>query len=265
MSSSNENDRAKWGTIFMGPNPLHETTLAKVENNCGGTAWNPETEAEYMERVREKAKEKAREILEKARSDALELREKARQEGYDEGMRQASDELEEFRSGMGQAVGAVLSAIEGQRGELAAAWRGELVTLMRLAVEKIVDHELSENRAELMAALFDGAVERLGQSARNVVRVSPEDEPVVADIIASAASAVPANAFTVRADQGLEPGSLIVENDESMADNSLKGRRALVEEALAALVLPATKENAPQDNASLARPDGASSSATPPL
>lgn len=239
MSLSSENGRPKWGTIFMGPNPLHETTLAKVENSGGAVAWNPATEIEYMERVREKAKEKAREILEKAQSDAQELREKARQEGYDEGMRQASGELEEFRSGMSEAVSAVLSAIEGQRETLAAAWRNELVTLMRLSVEKIVNHELSENRVELMAALFDNAAARLGQSARNVVRVSPEDEPVVADIIASASSKIPAGAFTVRADHTLAPGSLIVENDESMADNSLQGRRALIEEALAALVLPA--------------------------
>lgn len=249
MSSSSETGRPKWGTIFMGPNPLHEASLEKVENSFGATAWTPATEAEYMERVREKAKEKARHILEKAQLEAQKIKAAARQEGYDEGMRQASDELEEFRSGMGEAVNAVLSAITEQRENLAAAWREELVTLMRLAVEKIVDHELSENRTELMAALFTGAVTRLDENTHGVVRVSPEDEPVVADIIA-AANTVPAGSFTVRADHTLAPGSLILENDVSMADNSLQGRRAIIEEALAALVLPGTTTDGPQNDTS---------------
>ena len=254
MSSSSEQGRSKWGTIFMGPNPLHETRLDKMENSADARAWSAATEAEYMERVRVRAKEKAREILEKAQADAQKLKEKALRDGYDEGMREASNELEEFRSGMSQAVSAVLSAIREQREDLARAWRGELVTLMRLAVEKIIDHELSENRLELMTALFDGAVARLNENARGVVRVSPEDEPVVADIIAQAAPHFPDSSFVVRADPKLEPGSLIIENDESMADNSLKSRRALIEEALAALVLPAAENPVSGSEASSAQP-----------
>ena len=237
MSSSSGNDPASWGTIFMGPNSLHETSLSRVQNMRGGTAWNEDTEREYMERVRVRAKDMAREILEKASFEAQTLRETARKEGYEAGMEAASAEIAEFRENMGGAVSAVLSAIESQKETAAAAFREELALLMRLCVEKIVAHELSDDRMTLMRALFDDAVAHMGESLRYAVRVAPEDEPLVADIVASGAGA--AKAFSVRADASLTPGSLILETDSGMVDNSLAARRALVDNALAALVVPA--------------------------
>lgn len=239
MSSSSEKDPSTWGTIFMGPNPLHETSLSRVQNMGGAQrAWNEDTEKEYLERVRVRARDMARGILEKATAEAQTLRETARQEGYDEGMNQASAEVAEFRENMSGAVEAVLSAINGQRAEIAAAWREELVRLMRLCVEKIVGHEIAADRAALMGALFDDAVAHLAKNATYAVRVAPDDEPLVADIIASGLSRIPEGTFSVRADASLAPGSLVVESDAGMVDNSLDGRRALVENALAALVLP---------------------------
>lgn len=238
MSSSEEKEAPAWGTIFMGPNPLHETSLARVQNMRASTAWNEETEKEYMERVRTRARDMARSILEKATAEAQSLRETAQREGYEAGMAQASAEVAEFKDNLGSAVDAVLGALEAQKDTLAAAWREELATLLRLCVEKIVAHEVGEDRRALMQALLDDALAHLGESARYVVRVAPDDEGLVGDILSSAHGPAAA-AFSVRADAALEPGSLILECEAGIADNSLEGRRALVDNALAALVLPA--------------------------
>ena len=108
--------------------------------------------------MREKATAKAKEILLAAQTEADAMREQAHAQGYEAGLDQAQAELEEFRQGMGASVAAVLAAIEGNAGRIAAAWREELVNLTRLCVETAVNHELSEERAALLAGLFDSYV-----------------------------------------------------------------------------------------------------------
>ena len=237
MSLYNEG-QSHWGTIFMGPGPSMETTLERVEAGGPSLAWTTETEAEYLARVREKATAKAKEILLAAQTEADALREQAHAQGYEAGLDQAQAELEEFRQGMGASVAAVLGAIEGNAPRIAAAWREELVNLTRLCVETAVNRELSEERAALLAGLFDGAVAKMAAAQRISIVVNPEDEPAVADML-DAAGQDGEQTFTVRGDASLAPGSLVLESDDSRVDNSLTARRALVENILAQLSVPA--------------------------
>ena len=237
MSLYNEG-QSNWGTIFMGPGPNMETTLERVEAGGPSLAWTTETEAEYLARVREKATAKAKEILLAAQTEADAMREQAHAQGYEAGLDQAQAELEEFRQGMGASVAAVLAAIEGNAGRIAAAWREELVNLTRLCVETAVNHELSEERAALLAGLFDGATAKMAAAQRISIAVNPEDEPAVADML-DAAGQDGEQTFTVRGDASLAPGSLVLESDDSRVDNSLTARRALVENILAQLSVPA--------------------------
>lgn len=237
MSLYNEG-QSNWGTIFMGPGPSMETTLERVEAGGPSLAWTTETEAEYLARVREKATVKAKEILLAAQTEADALREQAHTQGYEAGLDQAQAELEEFRQGMGASVAAVLGAIESNAGRIAAAWRDELVSLTRLCVETAVNHELSEERAALLAGLFDGAAAKMAAAQRISIVVNPEDEPAVADML-DAAGQDGEQTFTVRGDASLAPGSLVLESDDSRVDNSLTARRVLVENILAQLSVPA--------------------------
>lgn len=247
MSLSNER-QSNWGTIFMGPGPSMETTLERVEAGGPSLAWTADTEAEYLARVREKATAKAKEILAAAQAEAQALREQAHAQGYEAGLDQAQAELEEFRQGMGASVDAVLGAIESNVGHVTTAWRKELVGLTRLCVETAVNHELSEKRAALLAGLFDGATAKMEAAQRITILVNPEDEPAVADML-DAAGRSEDRIFTVRGDASLEPGSLVLESDDSRVDNSLTVRRALVENILAQLTLP---EDTPEETRSVA-------------
>ena len=80
MSLSNSNT-ANWGTIFMGPERLHETTLSRLENSKSNPTWGDDTETEYFERVKSKATQKAMQILAQAQSDADAMLLQAQQQG----------------------------------------------------------------------------------------------------------------------------------------------------------------------------------------
>lgn len=237
MSLSNER-QSGWGTIFMGPGPSMETTLERVEAGGPSLAWTTGTESEYLDRVKEKATAKAKEILVIAQAEANALREQAHAQGYEAGLAEAQAELEEFRQGMGASVAAVLAAIEAGAGQITAAWRQELVELTRICVESAVNHELSEQRVALLAALFDGATAKMAAARRIAILVNPDDEPTVADMV-DAAGYNDEQTFVVRGEASLEPGSLVLESDDSRVDNSLTVRRALVENILAQLAIPA--------------------------
>ena len=237
MSLSSQQRSGAWGTIFMGPGAAMETTLEKVEAGGPSLAWTVGTEAEYLDRVRAKATAKAKEILRAAQAEADALRGEAQARGYDDGLAQAQGELEEFRQNMGASVDAVLAAIEGGAGRIAEAWRAELVSLTRSCVEAAVGHELSNQKFELLGALFDGAVRKMAGERRISILVSPDDAPVVADML-DAAGRSEDKTFSVIPDPSLEPGSLVLESDDSRVDNSLTVRRRMVENILAGLSIP---------------------------
>lgn len=237
MSSSNETKN--WGTIFMGPGKLQEATLDSIESGTKKPLWDEKTEADYMARVQARATDKVREMLDAAREEAEALRTAAREEGYRQGLEDAQHELEDFRAGMGDSVAAVLQAIQGQCSTIFDAWRADLVGVLHAAVERSVGIALDADRKAIMETLFVQAVQALETRTNLVIRVSPEDEPAVADMIAAAQSRLQGlEAWMVRPDTSVGPGGLIVEGAGGMVDNRVETRRAVINEVLAHLTLP---------------------------
>lgn len=242
--SSSDNAEKRWGTIFMGPGPMNETILGSVENGSRGPAWDENTEAEYMERVREKAAAKVLSMLEEAKAEAETLKAEAMQQGYDAGIDAARKELEEFRAGMGDSVAAVLQAIQGQCSSIFDTWREDLVELMREAVSRYTGVVLREERAEVLSALFTQAVQVLESRRNLVIRVNPEDEVAVADMVQAAKERLTGlESWTVRPDASMTPGGLVVESDNGMVDNRMETRGAVINDVLARLTLPAEKQS----------------------
>ncbi len=235
-SDAGNADSSAWGTIY-GPGGEH--SLSSVERSRS-TAWSEGDEAAYMARVKEKAAAMAKDILERAAAEAAAVREQARQEGYAKGLEEAEAELETFRSGMADSVSGVLSAIEGQCSAIFSEWRGDLVALFRLAVEKVIARELSEDRAATLESLLPEAVAQLEKRRELVIRVHPDDEPVIADIINVTKERYPDVAsWRVRADASMTPGGLLVESESSLADGRVESRAAVIEDVLQRLILPA--------------------------
>ena len=235
MSLSDDGKPRTWGTVYMGGGAfsLDSVEGAKSQN------WTEADEAAYLERVRQKAVGMATDIVDQARREAEDLRAQARDAGYNEGMAQAEQEIEDFQNAVGGSVQAVLAAIEGQCSSIFANWRDDLVVLLRIAAEKAVGMPLVDDKARLLEEVYTQAVAALENRRNLVIRVNPEDEPAIADIVAlTQARFTDLKAWSVKSDPKIQPGGLIVESDDSLADNRMEKRAALVAEVLKSLTLP---------------------------
>ena len=265
-----------WGTIFT---PNGESTLHSFER-AKTTQWTQEEVAAYLGKVKSRAIEMASAVISeakteaatilsqaeavkteaaaclgKAKSDAVAIAEEARKEAYEKGYAQgheeayaktladADEELQTLRLNMADAVSGVLASIEGQCAHIFSVWREDLIAVCRLAVEQTVPVILSEERANLLATLFTQSVASLEKHRRFVIRVNPEDEPVISDIIETTkAKYTDVSIWQVQADPLIEPGGLIVENESSLAESRVSSRRAAVDSVLDHLTLPERHE-----------------------
>lgn len=271
-------DDNRWGTIFLGPTPDRESTIDKVTENRQRELWNRRTEAEYMERVRVKATVRVQAMLDQARAQAEAIRgtarqwaekvkaecdelraqaergvreaealrmeageqhELAREEGYNQGMEQAMQELEQHRMALDDATASVLKTIESQTDAIFAAWRQELAALLRESVETATGWIVTEERNAVLSSLLSASVQALADRRRMVVRVNPQDHAAVELVIESAkARFTDLEAWEVRGDENIAPGGLLVESASGMVDNSVPMRREVVAEVLQHLTLP---------------------------
>ena len=235
MSSSDDEKPRTWGTVYMGGTSFN---LGNVEGEKQPN-WTEEDEAIYLDRVKQKAVEMASGILEDARREAAHIRDQAREEGYNEGIGQAEQEIEEFQNTVSGSVSALLAAIEGQCSSIFANWREELVSLLRLAAERAVGMSLADDKARLLEEVYTRSVTALENRRNLIIRVNPEDEPAIADIVAMTQARFPdLKAWSVKGEPSITPGGLIVESDDSLADNRVEKRAALVNEVLKSLSLP---------------------------
>ncbi|MDE7241785.1 FliH/SctL family protein, partial [Desulfovibrio sp.] len=297
---ASEQLRKKWGTIFMGEREATVEQLDAMQEPMRREKLKQEQEVDYMERVRARAAERAKEILgaayaerlkvleeakaeaqatlretaakcaaakaeaEAARKEAqaelaraqaereaaVRVREAAHGEGYQAGMDQAGQELREFRAELGQSLGALLRAIAGQRADLAAAWREELVELTQEAVAAGTGHVLSAEHAELLRALVLKAVALLEDRSTIIVRVNPADEAAVGDMFAAARERAPELAqWIVNGDERMEPGGLVAESGSGSVDCRREHYREMVDSILAHLTLPEREGEAEADEA----------------
>lgn len=281
-----EAENKKWGTIYLGTGK--EATLDSLDAmqaTVQREQWNQRTQNDYLDKVRERATDRAREILgaahterqdiiqearteaehirleaqaqyakadealvqaatarseaEKLRAEAEALREAAQQAGFDQGLINAHDELDAFRGAMGASVAVVLQAIERQNSALFAAWREEIVELVKTCVEKGTEWALTNNYADVLRALVMESVRKLDNRHTVTLRVHPDDEAAVADMFAAARDAMPdVERWIVNGDPDVELGGLIAESFSSSVDNRIALRRALVDNVLQHLTLP---------------------------
>ncbi|MFT4301275.1 MAG: FliH/SctL family protein [Desulfovibrio sp.] len=177
------------------------------------------------ETVRAQAQEemkKAQAELDQAqalRQEAQALREGGHAEGFQAGMDQAGQELKEFRAEMGQALGAVLYALDSQRHAICESWRDELVLLMQEAVKAGTGWVLDEEHKNILQSLVFEALNLLEDRGTVTVRVHPDDEATVSDMFMAARERVPElQQWIVSGDASVERGGLLAESVSGSVD-----------------------------------------------
>jgi len=249
LSEENRPDTPEWGTLFS----LGREQTLKGFDQSRSTSWTEKDEAEYLDRVRVKAGQIAAGMVAEAKGQAEQIREQARQDGYAKGLAEAQGELTAFRAAMADSVSAVLSAIEGQCSHIFAQWREDIISVARLAVERITAVELAERRGAVLEGLLLEAVALLEKRRELVIRVNPEDEPVIEDIIKTTKERFEdVRSWRVKADASITPGGMVVESESSLAEGRVESRIAAVDQILASLTLPDQLE--PEQAAECAAP-----------
>ncbi len=280
--TAEKQDEQRWGTIFMGPTSDRESRMDKFRNRRDMELWNRQTEAEYMERVREKAFRHARAVIRKAEgyaqqirqdaehwveeqrqhgetlrvqaeneltesraihSEVEELRQKAHELGYAEGMEKAVREFEEHCAHVDATTLDVLKTIEAQTSNLFQSWKAELVELLRTSVEMGLHWVLTEDRAAALGSLLSDAVQQLEDRRRIVIRAHPEDALAIEEVLGSTQRRFnELQSWEVIPDASLTVGSLVVESLSGVIESQVETRYAAVRQALEHLMLPVTEK-----------------------
>jgi len=219
-----------------------QETLVTVEDLQGRSSldrWSKEVEQEVMQRVQAKAAAKAKEILAQAQQEARDIRQNAQVEGFNQGLADAQAELQQAHQEMAASLGEALANVQQGRDAIWQTHRLDLIAMVQLAVERILNIELDEQRKEVLSGFLDQAVEALDTHAGLSITVHPDDEPTIQDILAFASQQHPQlQAWRVKTRPDMQPGGLLVESDHGMVDNTLEGRRAIIQPIIEQLELP---------------------------
>ncbi|MDL2268263.1 flagellar assembly protein FliH, partial [Desulfovibrio sp. OttesenSCG-928-G15] len=189
----------------------------------------------------------------------------AEQQGYEKGLEAAQEELNDFRNAMADSVSAVLRTLQEQGPHIFEQWREDVVGVVRLAVQRAIAKEISEHRKEVLEGLVVEAVGLLEKRRELVVRVNPDDEPVINDIISLTRDRFDdVRSWRVKSDSSITPGGMVVESESSLAEGRLEARIAAVDEVLERLTLPQNPDAEVEEQVQTAPPPAAATVASQP-
>ena len=170
---------------------------------------------------------------------AEDIKAAAHQEGYEAGVAQANAELAEFRHMMGTSVAGVLGEIHRQCDTIFAGWRDALCELVRVCVEKATGVAVTLEHDQMLRTLLVESVRMLDDRQVITLRVHPDDEPAIADLVNAARESIPdIGQWAVQADPAMQPGGIVAEGRSGTVDNRLELYTQLVEEIIRSLHLP---------------------------
>lgn len=214
----------------------------EILREAGSRADDLRAEAEAVKAEAAAVRAEADRILDEARGvreEAAALREAAHGEGFEAGRNEALARLAEERRALAETTGVVLLGIHEQCGHIFEAWREDMAALLREAVEKATGWVADHERAAMLESLLEQSMRALLDRRRFTVRVNPVDAELLTGMLADAHKAGPrATDWELATDPNLEPGSLVVESESALVDNSLPARRSVVDEVLEHLSLP---------------------------
>ncbi len=226
-------------------------TIQEIEGKRNGPVWDETTEAEYMERCRQRAEALARDIIikamAKAQADANAVRDHARAE-VDQAVAEArakaeaeaQQQLDTEISAHVQSMGRLVAGLQGLGAEVWEARRSDFAALVRIFVRKTLNVEMDAHRAEILEGLLDEACQSMEGARDFTLKVAPQDFELAGALLEQLKTTRPdLGRWRLAADQSLaESGGVVLETPQMLTDNSLASRMALIAPYLDQLSLP---------------------------
>ncbi len=210
------------GRVIVG---LESKQLGEIEQQNQEPLWSEENIENYVQRVKERARNVARDIINEAMREGEEIKAEAYNEGIKKGREEARAEEEnrvaEFRENMRKA----LQDISEGREKIWADYRNDLLLLTQAAVEKTLGIELEEERQKIVSSLWEEALQLLESGQDITLRVRPEDKEVMQEAVAAWKEGNPRiGNVQVVPSRDLSKGGVVVESDSGIVDNSIQTR-----------------------------------------
>ncbi|MFP4586773.1 MAG: FliH/SctL family protein [Desulfohalobiaceae bacterium] len=220
---------SKQGRLFVG----QRVTSLQEQVQELSLESSKEDQQEYLSRVRNRAREEARQILARSRQEAEILRSEAYQQALQEARNEAKQDLAQERQKLHEKFQAVLDSLQQEKQKLWARHQEDILQLLDLALEKCVNVSLQENRKVILQSLLQESLQLLENQQEVLLRVHPEDQDLVQELVQEAQKKYPAlSGWRVEKAQNLDPGSLVLENRESKIENSVSKRWSAVRHIL---------------------------------
>lgn len=219
------------GKVVVGmdtPGP-DEMTIQELEGKRQ-LIWDESTNEEYLARVREKARDAAKEIKMLAELEAEALRATARHEGYTQGLADAQAFVDQHIQDISAKAETLLANLGAQGGAIFETRRQEVVRLIRLALSKTLKVEMSEKRAESLQALMAEALDRIESQRRIEIRCNPEEAEELEEFVRTIQDRNPSLKYwAVKGDPAIEMGGVVIEAEGGKVDNTIETRWKSVE------------------------------------
>ena len=250
MSLSKDISKSRGRIIIgLGSEPLSEETLKQTEQ----PVLNPELEAQFWQRVRLRAEQKAREIIARAMEEAEGIKARAQEEGFKEGyakglkegqakgysegltngraeaQKECENEFEALKQEFSTQFGTLMRNIEEKKENFLQEYKEELVLLTKASVEKILHITLDENKEQILNNLFHQAMEQLEDKKKLCIRAHPDDIEIMQEMLEKARAEYPQlDKWQLKPDPAIEQGGVILENENSIINNTIDVRYAEV-------------------------------------
>ena len=206
---------------------LQSRNLDEVSENLRNSIRidTPETEEKFLERVREKAKTKASEVINNAMAEARKIRQKARDKGHREGMDLAEEEIRAVKDDLTSNVGKIFSNLKKEKKKIWEEHRQDMVFVLKASVERILGIEIQENRLRILESLLDQSLDLVESSKELTLTVSKDDLEIINELLDRAREKHPiVNNCRVKSSKKIKKGGLILENGNGVVDNTLDSR-----------------------------------------
>ena len=207
-----------------------------------------ETEQMVIELL-EKARDEARDIISNAREEAevikmqageeaVSIRKKAHQEAYEEGLRQAQQEIEGDRQAAIQQSQALLEEARQSKLKVFRSCEGDIVRLVMAMVKKVIAGELNTN-PDIIINILQEAIDFLDRPENITVYVNPQEVENILEVMDKGyLTDIGTNHINmdIKADERVSRGGCLLESDAGSVDAQLETRIASVNNAIQEVV-----------------------------
>ena len=166
-----------------------------------------------------------RNIVTRAQQDAISIRDVAKKEGYNDGIKNAQEDLQDLRNQFSKFLDC--------KEEVYEKVSGCILDIALQIAKKIIGKEVDENR-EYIIPIIKGLVDEISKTESKItLSVTPKDVEIVKDKISDIFSSQYFEAkISVIPDNGIKDGGVKIETSNGIIDATIDTQLAIIEQAL---------------------------------